>query len=81
MYSFFLMRSVGFLGKSDNRLTGAIPRGDDIIPGVGRTRDDAPVGGQWSDLSKLRLIMLNNNKLTGILPPELLYGVSSSLKT
>jgi hypothetical protein len=31
------------------------------------------------DLAKLELFMVNHNKLTGILPPELMYGVSLTL--
>ena len=65
--------------KSDNELTGKLPRGDDIIPGKGRTRLDAPAGGQWSDLTNLQLIMMNDNNLSGILPPEMLYGLRHSL--
>ena len=65
--------------QSDNKLTGTLPRGDDIIPGKGRIRFDAPAGGQWSDLANLQLIMMNNNNLSGILPPEMFYGLRHSL--
>ena len=67
------------LRLSHNQLTGPIPRGDDIIPGVGRTRFDAPTGGQWSDLARLKHFIADNNTLTGILPPEFLYGISGDL--
>jgi Leucine-rich repeat (LRR) protein len=59
-------------------LTGSLPRGDDVIEGL----DVPPVGGgKWGDMRRLQFLSLKENRLTGTLPPQFVYGVGDSLES
>jgi hypothetical protein len=58
-------------------LSGPIPRGDDEVPGK---LEYNKMGGKWGSMSKLKVIHLQQNQLSGILPVELCYGLGDSLE-
>jgi hypothetical protein len=37
------------------------------------------VGGKWGNLDQLKSLFLNDNLLTGPIPPEMLFGLSGNL--
>mmetsp|Transcript_14997 Transcript_14997/g.22892 ORF Transcript_14997/g.22892 Transcript_14997/m.22892 type:complete len:1029 (-) Transcript_14997:62-3148(-) len=61
------MRQLETLLLSSNRLSGPIPV------------DDGETQFQWSNLLLLKQLTIDNNNLTGTLPPSFVLGISSSL--
>lgn len=70
--------------QSNNRLTGKIPEGlgcGSATSNKEQQQNNEVEEGKWESLKKLRTLLLNDNMLTGTLPPKLFQSLSSRLKT
>jgi Leucine-rich repeat (LRR) protein len=66
--------------QSENRLRGKLPTGREGTPDTipGENDEDVPKG-TWSHLSKLFVVLLNDNQLSGTLPSEFIEASANHL--
>jgi hypothetical protein len=75
----FKLSSLKVLTLSENYFKGTLPAGDDVISSQDIKKDDKEYGFKWSDLTKMAALAMDNNHLSGTLPPALLHGLAPSL--